>query len=109
MPRVNVLESDGEIKVSAELPGLSEKELTLNLSADSLQLIGEKQKEEKEEKPGFRHVEFSYGKFLRDVPLPAEVDLEKVDAKLRNGVLTVTLKKSAQAKSQTRKVDIKQA
>lgn len=107
VPSVNVVESDGEIKVSAELPGLTEKEVSLNLTADSLRLSGEKRVELKEKKPGYRHVECSYGKFTREVPLPVEVDLDKVDAKMHNGVLTVTLKKSPHARSIARKVAVK--
>lgn len=107
IPPVNVVESNGEIKVIAELPGLTEKEVSLNLTPESLQLSGEKRSEFKENKPGYRHVECSYGKFMRDVPLPVEVDIDKVDAKMHNGVLTVTLKKSPHLRSQSRTIDVK--
>jgi HSP20 family protein len=104
-PQVDVTETNGEIKVSAELPGLDDGDIDVSLSNDVLTISGEK-KEEKEEREENRYrMERSYGSFRRAIPLPAEVDDEKVDAVFQKGVLTVTLPKTGETKS--KKVAVK--
>ena len=107
VPDVDIVESDTEIKVSAELPGLSEKDLQISVTPDSLKLSGEKKTESKEEKAGYYHFERYQGSFMREIPLPAEVDINKVDAKLHNGVLKISLKKTAEARTQVRQIEVK--
>ena len=108
VPRVEVVECDGEVRVSAELPGLDEKMIHLTVTPSSVLLTGTKEREDgEEEEPRFARSERLYGNFQREVPLPVEVEVDKADARLENGVLTVVLKKSAQANSHSRKVTVK--
>lgn len=106
-PEVDIVETDAEVRVTAELPGLDEKQISISVTPESLTLSGEKKIELKEEKEGYQRFERARGAFLRELPMPCEIDVNKVDAKLHAGVLTVTLKKSAQARTQSRKVEIK--
>ncbi|MCO6432627.1 MAG: Hsp20/alpha crystallin family protein [Deltaproteobacteria bacterium] len=109
VPRVNIHESDSEIEVTAELPGLTQDQINLNLTDDALILSGEK-REEREEKgdKSRRYIERSYGSFQRVIPLSAEVDHDKIDATFKSGVLTVKLQKS-QSAQKSKKVTIRSA
>jgi HSP20 family protein len=106
-PHVDVKESDKEITVTAELPGVAEKDIEVSISGDVLTLKGEK-KAEKEEKDGNYHrIERRYGSFHRSFSLPSEVDAAAVAASHKNGVLTVTLPKSKAAREASRKIAVK--
>ncbi len=96
-PRVDVIETDKEVKVSAELPGLTEKDVEVSLSHDVLTIKGEKKSEEEHKEHNTYRLERVYGSFQRNIPLPCEVDEEKVEAVFKNGVLTVTMPKVAEA------------
>jgi HSP20 family protein len=92
-PSVDLTETDDEVRVSAEIPGVDEKDIDLSIRGDVLVVRGEK-KQETEEKNGGRHyIERSYGAFQRDIPLPCEVDAEKTKAEYARGVLRITLPK----------------
>lgn len=105
----DVVETDAAIEVTIELPGLDEKDLDVSIAPDALTIRGEKKVERKEEKKGFYLSERSYGSVFRSVPLPAGVDVDKADARFKNGVLTVTLPKAKGAGSNARKIAIKAA
>lgn len=106
-PRIDMTEDEKEIKVMAELPGLDEKDIEINLSKDMLTIKGEK-REEKEEKGKERYyVERTFGSFQRMLNIPAEVDMGKVDATFKKGVLNITLPKVAKAKEEQKKIQIK--
>ncbi len=105
----DVVETDSSIEVTIELPGLDEKDLDVSIAQDALTVRGEKKVERKEEKKGFYLSERSYGSVFRSVPLPAGVDVDKAEARFKNGVLTVTLPKSKDAASNARKIEIKAA
>jgi HSP20 family protein len=92
-PRVNVVEGDKEIKVSAELPGMDEQDINVSLSHGVLTINGEKKEEHKGE--NYYRMERSYGSFQRSIPLPCEVDDSKVEAVFKKGVLTINLPKTA--------------
>jgi len=106
-PRIDVSETDTEIKVVAELPGLDEKDIQLTLEQDSLIISGEKKAENEEKGKNYQRIERSFGSFTRQVPLPGEVEADKVAAEFKKGILTVTLPKPASAVKQSRKIDIK--
>jgi HSP20 family protein len=106
-PSVDVKESDKEIKVSAELPGMEDKDIDVSLTKDSLTIKGEKKEEKEDKGKDFYRMERSYGSFTRTVPLPSEIDTEKVKAEFRKGVLTVTLPKTAKAIKETKKISVK--
>lgn len=105
-PRVNVAESADEITVSAELPGIDEKDVEVFLSGDRLVIRGEKSEEKEDKKRDYHRVEFSRSAFNRTIPLPAEVDAENVEARFRKGILTVTLPKTEAGRSSARKIRV---
>lgn len=105
----DVVETDDHVEVSIELPGLDEKDLDVTVAPDGLTIRGEKRVERQEEKKGFYLSERSYGSVFRSIPLPPGVDCDRAEAKFGNGVLTVTLPKSAQAQIPSRRIDIKAA
>lgn len=93
-PQVDVVESDKEVKVSADLPGLDEKDIQVTLSRNVLTISGEKKEEKEDKGKNYYRMERSYGSFQRSIPLPHDVDTNKVDATFEKGVLTVTLPKT---------------
>ena len=103
-PRIDIEEKDGELQVTAELPGLEQKDFELSLSGDMLTLRGEK-REEHEDKAGGWH-ERSYGQFERTISLPMDVDTEHASAEFKNGVLRVHLPKSPEAREKTRRIPV---
>ncbi len=105
-PRVNVVETDQEFKVTAELPGMDEKDVQILLDNDTLTLQGEK-KEEKEDKEGDYHrIERSYGSFQRIFRLPGDVEADSAKARFHKGVLTVTLAKKETARRDRKAIKI---
>lgn len=97
-PRISVEETDSEIRLTAELPGLEEKDFELSLDRDTLTLRGEKREERGEHRRGGWHDECLYGSFMRRVPLRWEIEADRAEARFKNGVLTVTLPKSEEAR-----------
>lgn len=93
-PSVDVTENDKELTVSAELPGLAEKDIEVSLTRDVLTIRGEKKAEKEDKGDNYYRMERSYGSFQRSIPLPTRVDADKVDATFKNGVLTITLPKT---------------
>lgn len=96
-PPVEIYETTEELTIVAELPGLSEKEVDISFNNGQLVLSGERKAEETEGRNYHRNERW-YGKFERAFQLPAAYDPERIEAKLRNGVLTVTLQKREGAK-----------
>ena len=107
MPRIDVSETDADMKVTAELPGMEEKDVQLSLEDDALVISGEKKNDVEEKGKNFHRVERSYGSFQRVIPLVSEIQADKVEAVFRNGVLTITLPKTPAATHKTRKIEIK--
>ena len=91
---MNVSETDKELRITAELPGVTEQDIDVSLDDDVLTIRGEKKFERKDEKENFHFVERSYGTFQRSLRLPYAVDSEQVRASFENGVLTVTVPKT---------------
>jgi HSP20 family protein len=107
-PRVNVSENETAIQVTAELPGINLKDVDVSLARDVLTIRGEKKEEKKEEKDNYYHMERSFGSFSRTIPLPAGVvNADQIDANFKNGVLTITLPKRAEAQTTTRRIAVK--
>ncbi|MDX8327074.1 Hsp20/alpha crystallin family protein [Agrobacterium tumefaciens] len=106
---VDLVEKDDTYEVIAECPGLDAKNIEVELSNGLLTIRGEK-REEKEDKQKEYHVsERRYGSFQRSFSLPVNVDADKVAATFENGILKVRLPKSAEAKKNQRKIEIKAA
>jgi HSP20 family protein len=108
-PNIDVVEGDKEIKVTAELPGLDENDIQVSLDRDLLTISGEKKTEQEDKGKNYYRMERSYGSFRRTVSLPCEVEADKVEAAFKQGVLTVTLPKSAEVLKHTKKIKIKSA
>ena len=105
-PAVDVVEKEGAFVVTAELPGLDDKNLEVEVSGDLLTIKGEK-REEKEEKGKNTYLsERRYGSFQRSFGLPESIDRAKIAATFEKGVLKVTLPKTAQAVTQQKKIPI---
>jgi HSP20 family protein len=106
-PRVDVSETEKEVKVSAELPGLDEKEVSVELDESTLTIRGEKKEEKEDKGRNWYAREQSYGTFHRVIPLPASVHGEKATAKFKKGILTITVPKreEEQAKRKTIKIE----
>lgn len=98
VPMVDVSETDTEIRIRAELPGLNQDDIEINLQDNVLTLTGEKKQEQKEDQENFHRVERCYGSFTRSFTLPAVVQNDAVQATFKNGVLLVTLPKAEEAK-----------
>ena len=105
-PSLEVRENETEIQVSAELPGMTDKDVELALDDDLLTLSGEKKSERTEEKEGMHLSERSYGTFHRSFRLPFAPDSTQVVARFENGVLSVTLPRPPGAKPSVKRIAI---
>ena len=108
-PSTDVTETDKSVDVSIELPGMTENDIDISLSSDAMTIRGEKKIEHEEKRKGVYMSERSYGSFYRTVPLPAGVDADKADATFQNGVLTVSLPKTAEAQAKVKHIPVKAA
>jgi HSP20 family protein len=107
VPAVDVAETEKGYKVTAELPGMDEKNIEVKIANGMLMIKGEKQEEKEEEKQDYYVRERSFGSFERTFPVPDGVDLDKVDASFKKGVLTVTLPKTAEAQKEEKKITVR--
>lgn len=106
-PSMDVSDTDNEIEVSVELPGMDEKDIDVSVTRDMLTIRGEKKAEREETKKGYYLSERSYGSFFRSIPLPGGVDTEKAKAAFKKGVLTISLPKTAEAQAETKRIEVK--
>jgi len=107
MPHVDVVEKEDEIQVTAELPGMEEKDIDVSVSEDILTIKGEKKQEKEEKGKNYYRKERSFGEFKRNIALPAEIDPEKINATIKHGVLSITLKKTKAEQKKQKKVNVK--
>jgi len=106
-PAVDIVEKDNAYEVTAELPGLDEKNIEVKLVNGGLTIKGEKQEEKEEKKKGYYLHERQFGSFERCFQVPQGVDTNKIEASFRKGVLTVTLPKKPEAQKPEKKIEIK--
>jgi len=108
MPATEIIETPGELVLTAELPGIAKKDVDITIDGDMLSLSGQKVEERKEgdEERKFHLWERSYGSFQRSFTLPISVDPSKITATFENGILKVHLPKTTEAKARGRKVEI---
>ncbi len=104
-PSFEISETDKEIKVTAEIPGLEEKDIEVLFNDGVLTLKGEKRSEAEDKDKHFS--ERFYGRFERRIPLGVEIEEDRIDARFKNGVLNIVLPKSAKAQSQVKRIAIK--
>lgn len=109
IPSVDISESDDSYKISMELPGMTEKDIELTLTDDSLTVNGEKKEEYEEKKKNYYISERSYGSFQRTFQIPTGVESKKINANYSKGVLNISLPKTELAKKSKRTIDVKVA
>jgi len=97
-PAVDIFETEGEIVVKAELPGMERKDIVLNLESNVLTVRGERRFAKETKDDNYHRIERSYGTFSRSFSIPATVDAEEIRADYRDGVLKIVLPKKEQAK-----------
>jgi len=107
VPSLDVTENDKQIEITAELPGLEEKDVQVNFADNVLTIRGEKKAEKEEKDKTYRLVERSYGSFVRSLELPDGVNPDTIKASIDKGVLKVVVPKPAPA--QVKKIDVKAA
>jgi HSP20 family protein len=105
-PVVDIAETENDIMVTAEIPGMEQKDLDVNLAGDILTIKGEKKAEHEEKGDNFHRIERSYGSFSRSFALPCEVQEGKAEATYKNGVLSLKLPKSERCKKKAVKIAI---
>jgi HSP20 family protein len=107
MPSMDVAETDKQIEITAELPGLQDNDVQVNVADNVLTIKGEKKSEKEEKDKNYTVFERSYGSFSRTLELPPGVNPDSIKATLSNAVLKVTVPKPAPA--QVKKVEVKAA
>jgi len=103
-PSVDIFETEGEIVVKAELPGMDRKDIQLNLENNVLSLRGERKFQKETKDDNYHRIERSYGVFSRSFSIPATVDEERIRADYKDGVLKIVLPKKDQAKPKQIKI-----
>jgi HSP20 family protein len=106
-PVVDVVEKEKEFQITAELPGLSEKDVEVVVADEILTIKGEKKEEKEEKAKNYYLSERRYGAFQRSFQIPTGVDADKIEAGFQNGVLTLTLPKTPEAQKSEKKIAIK--
>ncbi len=109
LPQLDIAETENEVTVTADLPGLTEKDVEVALDEDVLTIKGQRSEEKEEKRRNYHVMERSYGEFHRVVPLPSGVDPDKAAAVFKNGVLKLTLPKKLEAKTNAKKIAITSA
>ena len=105
-PKVDITETNNNFLITAELPGLDEKNVDLTLDDGTLTINGEKKTETEDTQGEFYSRERSYGKFQRSFEVPTIIDQNKIAASFVKGVLTVTMPKTPEAKKEVKKIPI---
>ena len=98
-PVIDIAEQEDAFMVNAEVPGCKAEDIDISVHGNTLTISGEKKQDKEEEKRGFYHIERSYGSFRRDLNLGAAVDPEKIDARCKDGILSITLPKTEKSKA----------
>ena len=107
---VDIKEYEDKYVVKVEMPGINREDITLDLHKNSLKISASKkiEQEENDNKKKYHKSEFRYGDYCRTLYFPSEVDMEKCDATLKNGILTVELEKTIKEEEKQKKIEIKE-
>ncbi|SHE48171.1 Hsp20/alpha crystallin family protein [Caloramator proteoclasticus] len=105
-PRIDVIETENEVKVKAEIPGISKDDLDIVVYDEEVRISGEFKKSDEYKDENLRRVERYYGSFSRVVPLPAEVKAEEARAEYKDGILTLTIPKSDRQTSRGKRIKL---
>jgi HSP20 family protein len=109
IPAVDVIEGEKAYELTAELPGMDEKNVEVKVVNDTLTIKGEKQEEKEEKEKDYYLHERTFGSFERSFDIPEGVDAAKIEASFKKGVLTVTLPKKLEAQKPAKKIEVKAA
>jgi len=105
-PSLDISTTDKAYTITVEVPGVDEKDVKLELSGNDLTIRGEKQQDKEEKNKNFYRMERSYGSFQRILSLPKDVDQDSIDAKFKNGVLTINLARKKVAGAESKQIEI---
>jgi HSP20 family protein len=106
-PNIDVRETDKEVEVTAELPGMEEDDIEVSVTDGMLMIAGEKESEREAQEQGYVLRERSVGRFERVVPLPDGLDFDSVKATFKNGLLKITIPKTKEAQAAVKRVAVK--
>lgn len=109
VPPVDINETEDNLVLKAELPGIKPDDVEIRVEDNTLYLKGERKFEREVKEENLHRVERSYGTFSRSFSLPSSVDPEKIKAEYQNGILTLTMPKREEAKPKTIKIDVSKA
>lgn len=104
-PSIDIKEQEDKLVVAADIPGVEKGDITINIRGDMLEISAEKKEEKEEKEEGYIRRERSYRKYYRSIPLPAEVDKDKAEASLKDGVLKIEMPKLAG--EEVKKIELK--
>jgi len=105
-PRVDVYQTENDIVVKAEIPGISKEDLNVYVDENSVRLSGQSKRDKEYNDENIYRTERYYGSFSRTIPLPAEVKPEQAKAEYKDGILSITVPKAEPAKSRGKRIDI---
>jgi HSP20 family protein len=105
-PRTDVTETDKEVTVTAEMPGLDEKDIEVSLERGSIVIRGNKESKKEDEGKSYYRVERDYSSFYRAIPLPCEIDDKKIKAVYKKGLLTVHLPKAHDVTRKGKQIEV---
>jgi HSP20 family protein len=105
-PAFDISETDDEILVKAELPGVDPKDVDVNLTGNELTIKGEKKEEREEKGESIHTMERRFGCFCRSFSLPCDVQQDKIEAKYKDGILNLKLPKAESAKKKSLKIEV---
>lgn len=105
-PCVDLIENDTNYILKADLPGLAKNDISVTIEHGILKIEGEKKEEKREDRNKYFHLERSYGKFSRSFTLPDEIDTNRIEAKMNNGVLELVFPKNENAKPRTIEIQV---
>jgi HSP20 family protein len=106
-PHIDMSETDKELLVKVELPGMTEKDIDISIARDLLTISGEKKQEKEQTEKGWYRMERHYGSFSRSIPLPYEIESDKAEAIYKNGVLSIKLPKSVMQQKAAKSITVK--
>ena len=105
-PQVDLSASEQEYVLTVEIPGVNEKEISVDISGGTMTIKGEKKKEKEEKEKDYYRIERQYGTFQRVLSLPEDVDQDNIKAKFKNGVLTVLIPRKALPASEVKQIEV---
>lgn len=105
-PKIDVFQTENDVIVKAEIPGVSKEDLNVYIDENSIRLSGETKKDNEFKDDNAYRLERYYGSFSRTIPLPVEVKSDKASAEYKDGILSITVPKTEPGKIKGRKIDI---